>query len=372
MIIAGDPSGDLHGAGVVRELKKRIPSVDVYGVGGDRMKQEGMEILVHSSLLSFMGFAEVLKNLRLIRSVEKRLGRVLDERKPDVLVLIDYPGFNLRFAKRAKRQGVKTLYYISPQVWAWRKGRVKSMRGSVDRMKVVFPFEVEMYRHEGIDVEFVGHPLVDALKSSRSRAEFFASHGFNPGRRLLGLFPGSRRQEIERILPSMVKAAALLQRSHDIQVGLGVAPNLGTAYVRHFVPPSSQITLCENETYDLMQHADAALVTSGTATLETGWFGTPMVVVYKTSPLTFLIGRMLVDVQNIALVNIVAGKTIVPEFVQAGMHPRALAEAAGRFFDDAAYAQSVRSELAVIRTKLGRPGAAARVAEGIIALAEAA
>jgi lipid-A-disaccharide synthase len=340
-------------------------------MGGDRMEREGMSLICHISDVSVMGFTEVLKNLRVLRSIEKQLEASLIAEPPDVLVLIDYPGFNLRFARRAKERGIRTLYYISPQVWAWNKGRVKRMKGVVDRMKVVFPFEVEIYRKAGIDVEFVGHPLAEILTSTVGRDGFCSKYGFDPQRKLIGLFPGSRRQEVRLILPTMVRVAGELQRSHDVQAGVAVAPNLDRDFVSRFVPPNSGIALIENGTYDLMENADAAIVTSGTATLETGWFGTPMVVVYRTAPVTFFIGRLLVNVPYIGLVNIVAGKKVVAEFVQHAMNPANLLKAVRRLLEDVAYAGMIRNELAVIKRKLGSPGASARVAAGIIALGEA-
>ena len=372
MMIAGEASGDLHGSGVVRELKKRVPSIDVFGMGGDKMEAEGMELIYHMSSLCLMGFVEVLKNIPMIRSVEQELEGLLDQRKPEVVVLIDYPGFNLRFARKAKEHGVKVLYYISPQVWAWNKRRVKKMKRVVDKMDVVFPFEVDIYTQENIDVEFVGHPLAETLHSSRSRESFFQKHKFNVSNKLLGLFPGSRPQEIKDILPTLVAAASKLQRIHSVQVGIGVAPNLSLDLYNRFTRGDSSITLIENGTYDLMEHSDAIIVASGTATLESGWFGTPMVVVYRTSPVTFFIGRLLVNVPHIGLVNIVAGKPVVPEFVQHEMNPENLVNSVSRILQDEAYAQAMRAELSIVKKKLGAPGASGRVADGIIALGQAA
>ena len=372
MMIAGEASGDLHGAGVVRELKTLRPSVEIYGIGGDRMRNEGMELVEHVSAVSFMGFLEVVRHLPVITSIEKKLERMLVDRRPNVVVLIDYPGFNLRFARKAKRQGIRILYYISPQVWAWNKRRVKKMKGLVDQMKVVFPFEEESYKRDGIDVEFVGHPLVETVESSSTRGEFFAMTKLEGGRKLLALFPGSRKQEVEKILPTMISAALRLQQSNGVQVAIGAAPALNAGFLRRFIPAGAAITLVENGTHDLMHHADAAIVTSGTATLEAGWFCTPMVVVYKTSPLTYLIGRMLVDVPHIGLVNIVAGKGVVPEFIQHEMSVENLVRAVGKIIENDEYASAMRSELSVIKTKLGGPGASMRVAESIIALGEAA
>ncbi len=372
MMIAGEASGDLHGSGVVRELKKRVPSIDVFGMGGDKMEAEGMELIYHMSSLCLMGFVEVLKNIPIIRSVERKLERLLDQRKPAVVVLIDYPGFNLRFARKAKEHGVKVLYYISPQVWAWNKRRVKKMKRVVDKMDVVFPFEVDIYTQENIDVEFVGHPLAETLHSSCSRESFFQKHKFNVSNKLLGLFPGSRPQEIKDILPTLVAAASKLQRIHSVQVAIGVAPNLSLDLYNRFTRGDCSITLIENGTYDLMEHSDAIIVASGTATLESGWFGTPMVVVYRTSPVTFFIGRLLVNVPHIGLVNIVARKPVVPEFVQHQMNPENLVNSVSRILQDEAYAQAMRTELSIVKKKLGAPGASGRVADGIIALGQAA
>ena len=372
MMIAGEASGDLHGSRVIRELKARRPAVEVFGIGGDNMRREGMEILYHASSLSFMGFVEVIRHLSLIRSVETAMERALVARRPDVLVLIDYPGFNLRFAGKARKHGARILYYISPQVWAWHKSRLKKMKPLVDKMKVVFPFEVELYRKEGIDVEFVGHPLVESLRATSTREEFCRMAGLDPARKIVGLFPGSRRQEIAKIFPTMLRAGEEVRRAHGVQLAVGVASNLGAGELKGHVPADSSAVLIENSTYELMCHSDAAMVTSGTATLETGWFGTPVVVVYKTSPLSFFIGRLLVDVPNIGLVNIVAGKTVAPEFLQNELTADNLVQAVGRMLTDETYRTTMKNELSKIKEKLGAPGASGRVAEGVIALGEAA
>jgi lipid-A-disaccharide synthase len=372
MMIAGEASGDLHGGGVVRELKKKVPSADVYGVGGDNMRREGMELSHHIAGLSFMGLVEVVRHLAKIRRVQNGLEVLLRERRPDVVVLIDYPGFNLRFARTAKRHGIPVLYYISPQVWAWNSGRVRKMKRLVDAMKVVFPFEVEIYDREGIDVEFVGHPIVERIGSSISRGDFLRGAGLSTEKKVVAIFPGSRMQEVERILPITLEAARRLQESHDVQVVVGVAPNLGRSVVERYVPEGGSVLLVENATYDLMKHADLAVVASGTATLEAGWFATPMIVVYRASPVTFWIGRLLVDLPHIGLVNIVAGKQIVPELVQHHLTAGNVVRAASRILLDAEYEQVMRRELRLIRERLGGPGASARVAEGVVRLGRAA
>ena len=372
LILAGEASGDLHGSRVVHELKKRIEGLDVFGIGGEKMQAEGMEIVFHISAMSFMGFAEVVQNIPFIRRVERTLDGLLETRRPDVVILIDYPGFNLRFAKRAKRHGLPILYYISPQVWAWHRSRVKKMKGVVDKMLVVFPFEETLYEREGIPVRFVGHPLAESIRATGSRDEFCARHKLDPQKKILALLPGSRLQEIERILPTMRDAAAELKNTRQIQPVLGVASNLGRDVIQRYSVREAGITLVEKETYNLMSAADAAIVTSGTATLETGWFGTPMAVVYKTSAITYLIGRMLVAIPYVGLVNIVAGKGIVPELIQGKLTTKNLVTVVGKMLADETYAAGIRTELSIIKEKLSGEGASSNVAEEAILLGEAA
>ncbi len=367
MIIAGEPSGDLHGSGLVRELKKRQPDLEVFGVGGDKMKAAGMELIYHIKDLSFMGFVEVLKHLPFIKQIEKRLEETLVQRRPQVLVLMDYPGFNLRFASKAKQHGVKIFYYISPQVWAWARGRVKKMREFIDTMFVVFPFELEIYQKEGIDVEFVGHPLLEVLKVQSSKEEFYGKFGFDPQRILLSLFPGSRMQEVEHHLPVMVEVAEKLHSEYSANVGIGVSPTLDLDFYQKFLR-NNFFKLVREGTYELMRYADLAIVASGTATLETACLATPMIVVYKTSPLTYLIGRMLVHVDNIGLVNIVAGKQIVPEFIQCNMTVQNLLRAAKGILFDEQSRKKMRQELSSVKGKLGMVGASARVAERVLSV----
>ena len=235
MVIAGEASGDLHGAGVVRALKERVPQCDIYGIGGDKMQAAGMQLMYHVRELAVMGFWEVLQHLPLLRSVEKALEALLTFRKPDVLLLIDYPGFNLRFARVAHKRGIKIVYYISPQVWAWNPGRVKKMKGCIDKMLVVFPFEVDIYRRAGIDVEFVGHPLLEELEDPQGRSEFCKRWNFDENKKIVGLFPGSRKQEIERIFPAMIGAARILHQQHEVQVAVGVSSVLEFDFVKSFL-----------------------------------------------------------------------------------------------------------------------------------------
>ncbi len=372
MMIAGEASGDLHGGGVVRELKRKVPYADIFGVGGDNMKREGMDLCYHIAGLSVMGLVEVVRHLATIRRVQVGLEALLRDRRPDVVVLIDYPGFNLRFARIVKRYGIPVLYYISPQVWAWNASRVRRMKTLVDRMKVVFPFEVEVYEREGIDVEFVGHPIVEQIDSTLSREDFLAKTGLSEGGKILGLFPGSRTQELDHVLPIILESGRRLQDAHGMQVAVSVAPNLERTVVESQISDSANIALVHGMTYELMRYADVAIVTSGTATLETAWFTTPMIVVYRTSPVTFWIGRMLVDIPYIGLVNIVAGKKIVPELIQRRLTVEHVVDATNRILLDPEYEQGMRKELSVIKERLGSPGASQRVAESVLALGMAA
>jgi len=313
MIIAGEASGDAHGAGVVRELKRRDPRIDIFGIGGDKMEREGMTLTYHVRDMSFMGFVEVIRHLPLIRSVERTLEDLLRTRRPDAVLLIDYPGFNLRFARIAKKYGVRVFYYISPQVWAWKKGRLKKMKAIIDRMLVILPFEEELYRERGIPVDFVGHPLLEEMNVTESRAEFCARFGIDPARRILALIPGSRTQEILGLYPTMLRAASMLQEKYSLEVVTAAAPNIPLGLYRDIartVPSPTgaagaglTVTIVEHAAHALMNYAHSAMVTSGTATLETGCFATPMVVVYKTSWITYWLARLVVRIKNIALVK---------------------------------------------------------------------
>jgi len=365
MIIAGEASGDLHGSGVVRELKQLSPGIDVYGVGGDKMKREGMENIFHINELGFMGFVEVIKHLPLIKTMEHTLEQIIKFKKPDVLVLIDYPGFNLRFARIAKRYGVTILYYISPQVWAWHKSRIKKMRTLIDTMLVIFPFEVDLYRAEGIDTEFVGHPLLEALESKLDRKNFCKRFDLDEQKEILALLPGSRKQEIDQIFPEMLCAAWRIAAEKNMEIVVGLAPTLEEQYLRTLYN-LKDVHVISGLTYEVMAHADFALVTSGTATLETACFGTPMVVVYKTSWLTYCIGRLLVRVKNIGLVNIVAGKPVVPELLQHRANAKNIAKAVLKVLNDEKQLKEMKRELSKVQGMLGSVGASQKVAKRIL------
>jgi len=364
-IIAGESSGDLIGGLFVRAVKEKDPSVSFFGIGGVRMREAGVELQHTTQEMAFLGFTEVLKHLPFVSRVLNEMEALLRKRKPGLLVLIDYPGFNLRLAERAKRLGIPVMYYISPQVWAWGKGRVRKMRRLVDKMVVAFPFEVEIYEKEGIPVEFVGHPLLEAVKSGMTKEGFCFKAGLNAAKPVLGLLPGSRRQEVKKILPVMVEAAKKIdeQRS-DVQPVVGMAEGLEE---RDF-GSARDLPKVKGLTYGLMASSDLVLVASGSATLETAILGTPMVVVYKTSFLSYQIAKKVVTIPNIALINVVAGKRLVPEFVQGQARPDKVAKAALELLGDSSKREEIKQELKKAVSSLGGPGASAKAAEIALSL----
>ncbi|MBN1918292.1 MAG: lipid-A-disaccharide synthase [Verrucomicrobia bacterium] len=371
LIVAGEHSGDLRGAELVRALKAIEPSLELFGIGGERMRAAGVELVHDITEISVTGFVEVLKGLPRFRRVFRDILRSARERRPDAAVLIDFPGFNLKLAKKLKVLGVPVVYYISPQVWAWLPGRIRKMVRTVSKMIVIFPFEEAFYRRHGMPVEFVGHPLVDALKPSVPPEAFRVEFGIAPGTKIVALLPGSRRNEVECNWPVMRAAAELI--AHELQAR--EVP--GT---RFFVPVASRqlrelieadgvdagMTLLDGRAYDVIHAADAAIVCSGSATLETGCAGTPLVVMYRTTPLTYWIARRLVRVEHIGMINILAGERVAPEYIQRAARPEAIARDVVRVLTDEAYAAAVRARLLAARAKLGLPGAAARAAEAVL------
>jgi lipid-A-disaccharide synthase len=368
LIIAGEASGDLHGANLVREIRQQDLSIAFYGVGSKRMEDAGVRLLADASEISVVGATEVLTHLRPIYRVFNRLKRFLEEERPDLLVLIDFPDFNIMLGKRAKKIGIPVLYYISPQVWAWRKNRINKIADLVKAMIVVFPFEVELYKKAGVDVRFVGHPLTDVVQSRYNQAEAQAQFGLDPTKRTIALLPGSRRKEISSLLPSMLGAADILnKRFQDLQYILPVAATLSPDFIRSFIDKSQvPVTITDGRVYDVLRASDVALVTSGTATLETGLMAVPMVIVYRISALSYVIGSLLIDVDHIGLINIVAGKRIVPELIQDQATPRNMADALAVLLTDRDHYQNVQTQLAGIRAQLGEKGASARVAAVVI------
>ncbi len=370
LIIAGEASGDLHGANLVRALRARDATVAVYGVGSRNMRDAGVTMLADAAEISVVGATEVLAHIGAIYRVYAKLKRFLREERPDLLITIDFPDFNILVARGARKLGVPVLYYISPQVWAWRKGRVRTIARLVRAIMVVFPFEADIYRRAGVDVRFVGHPLADIVASDLTKEEARRQLGLDPAGRTVALLPGSRRKEIEQLLPDMLGAAKVLRdRFPGLQFVLPIAPTLDHALVANHVGAGGvPVRLVDGRVYDVLRAADAAIVTSGTATLETGLMAVPMVIVYRMSRLSYLIGRMIVRVRNIGLVNIVAGRTVAPELVQDEVTPDAIARSISDVLEDPARYAEVRQELLRVRETLGKGGASDRAASVVIEL----
>jgi lipid-A-disaccharide synthase len=328
MLIAGEVSGDLHGAHLVEAIHRIDPNVRFWGIGGEHLEGKGMKLLYHAQSLSVVGITEVFLRLRSILKAFRVLKQSLDHDKPDLVILIDFPDFNLRLAKMAHRRGIPILYYISPQVWAWRRNRVKLIAQRVKKMVVFFPFEVPIYKAAGVDVEWVGHPLLDMVKPSLSRESAVRQFGLDPKRRTIALLPGSRMHEVSRLLPPLLASAHLLEKEvPDLQFIIPLAPGIPRAALLPFMKKAPVVVkLVEGWTYDVMNISELLISASGTATLEAAILGKPMVIVYKVSMPSYWIGRLLVHVDHIGLVNLLARERIVPEFLQGDAIPEKVAQ----------------------------------------------
>ena len=365
VIIAGEASGDMHAAHLVRALRARDPRLRFSGLGGQDMRRAGVDIYEDLTRLAVVGFVEVLRHYREIKRIfDLILAKILDIR-PAAVILVDYPGFNLRLAKILKRHGIKVIYYISPQVWAWKKNRVYQIQRDVDLMLVLFPFEKDFYARYQIDVSFVGHPLVDTVRSDTARDEVLSRAGLDPARPTIGLLPGSRRKEIDTLLPVMLKTAEILRTENpDRQFLLIQAPTVETAWLTPLLEKTPlEIKVRAGDIYNGIHACDACLVASGTATLETAILERPMVVIYKTAWITWLLAKLFVKIPDIGLVNIVAGKRIVPECVQGQATPKRIARALQTVTADP---ELITANLRKVTAALGAPGASRRAAEAIL------
>lgn len=362
LIIAGESSGDIHAAGLVKEMRALNPGLKFVGLGGGRMVKEGVEIIAHIDELAFMGFVEVVRHIPRMKRLMKRLLAETVRREIELAVLVDYPGFNLRLAKGLKslplRQRPKVFYYISPQVWAWGAGRIPGIAGTVDRMAGILPFEAETYSNSSLDFRFVGHPLIDEMAHFDSREDFLKRHGLNDNLPLIALLPGSRRQEVTRIFPAMLGASRLIKEEIECEFAVGASNSVGESVFGNL----GNAALVKNDTYNLMKHSSLIIAASGTATLEAAVAGTPLIVVYKTNPVNYLIGKRLVKLENIALVNLVAGERIAPELIQKEATPARIAEQALKILKNAELQEQIRISLSLVKDKLGEPGASRRAA----------
>jgi lipid-A-disaccharide synthase len=392
MIVAGEASGDKHGAALARSLVKLYPETqfEMFGSGDDEMRAAGVETLVDAREVAIIGIPEIAASLGKFYRAYRRLLNAARHRRPDVVVLIDWPDFNLRLARRLHREGMKVVYYISPQVWAWRRYRVRAIRRDVDRMLVILPFEKEFYEKTGVDAEYVGHPLVEAVKATASRKEFCARHGLDPARPIISLLPGSRRKEVHYHLPAMLEAAGLLRDigdSKDIrdskdlgdakenrnaaqpdrapescQFALPIASTVDRDRVLRIVgerPGPAEVTLIERDTYNALYYSDFAIIASGTATVEAALAGTPMVIVYRASELNWRLIRPLIHLDTFGMVNLIAGRRIVSELIQHDATGQKIAREVAAILGDAQRLAGMKNDLAEVRQRLEDGGGSA-------------
>jgi len=373
MLVAGEASGDMHGAKLVAAMREQAPDLNVCGIGGPALAAQGVEILYDSSRLAVVGIVEVISHSRFIREAMRTLVKRLRECPPSLLILIDYPDFNLILAKKAKRLGIPVFYYISPQVWAWRSGRVKTIKKLVDRLAVILPFEKDFYQKRGMEVEYVGHPLMDTVRTAVPRAEFLQSLGIAPESTVIGILPGSRRREIAGMLPVFLAAAKLLQGQLVKPVFLlPLAPTLSEddLLANGLAEAGVEVRVIRENRYELMAACNAVMAASGTVSLELAILDVPMVISYRVSPLTYFLGRRLIKVRYASLVNLVAGREVVPELLQDEAVPEKIATATVRLVADQAERALMLTGLAEVRERLGGAGASARAARLALSLAQ--
>ena len=364
MIVAGEASGDLHGGNLVQAMHKIDPEISFYGVGGRNLKEAGVELIADAADMAVVGLTEVVFKLGMILKVMAQLKALLKKDRPDLIILIDYPDFNLPIAKAAKKYGIKVFYYISPQVWAWRRGRIGKIKKIVDRMAVILPFEADLYREAGVDVTFVGHPLLDVVRTKYPRKEALYRFDLREEVTTVGILPGSRQSEVTRLLPVMLGAAEIIEKKiKDVQFVLPLAATLDIAFVSQLIAKYSvPVRVIPNEVYDVIGCTDIAMVASGTATLETALMETPMIIIYKVSAPSYYVGKMVINVDHIGLVNIIAGKTVVPELIQFEASPENIAAGVMEILATKERMEGIKAELKKIRDMLGNHGAAERVA----------
>lgn len=369
MLVAGEASGDARGAELVRVLRQRSPSVELFGMGGVHLREAGMGVAYDIAKVAGVGFWEVIGSLRRLWLAYRLMRRMLSERRPDLLILIDFPEFNMRLARVARRRGVAVLYYVSPQVWAWRRYRIRKIASRVDAMAVVFPFEADLYRSFGMrDVAFVGHPLVDAVSPGKDRAASLRAMGLDDGKLTVAMMPGSRAKEVASLTGPMVEAAGRLAEERDVQFILIRANTIERGDLERVAAgASATVRVADGGGYDALAAADLVWVASGTATLEAGLLQKPMVIIYRLSPLSYWLGRLLVRVDHIGMVNIIAGERVVPELIQNEVTADRIVAETRRLLRPEVNRSVVR-KLAAVRHRLGPSGAPGRVADMALSL----
>jgi lipid-A-disaccharide synthase len=365
LVVSGEPSGELYAAQLVRHLRDLEPGLEVFGLGGDRLQAQGATLLAHVRDLAVVGLLEVLSHLREIRGVFRRVLAEVDRDPPQAAVLVDYPDFNLRLARELHRRGIPVVYYVSPQIWAWRKGRIRTIRDTVARMLVIFPFEEALYREAGVPVAFVGHPLVD-LAQPEDRADFLRRLGVSPERDVVAVLPGSRPKEIAHNLPGLAGAISSLHAWRpDLEFLLPLAPAIETSLLEPALKGLPVRLVPQGGAQSVLAACRAAMVASGTATVEAAILGAPMVVVYRLSPLTHFLGRWLVKVPHVAMANLIAGKRAVPELIQRDFTPERVASEVRSLLEQPARREAMTRELDEVRRRLGAKGASRRAAEAV-------
>jgi lipid-A-disaccharide synthase len=367
LISAGEASGDMYAARLAAALRARA-DVQLFGMGGARMREAGVELVADCSEVALVGIVEIAKKYPALRRVWKRLVSEAARRKPRLAILTDFPGFHLRLARALKAQGVPNVYFVCPQFWAWRPWRANLVRRRFVRGLCIFPFEQEWYRARGVKADFIGHPLVGNVAAKRSRAEFAATFGLDPTQPIVTLLPGSRSGEIAHHMPTLVQACRLIHKDRKVQFVLALAPGMQRSQIDSYLLPDVPMHVVEDATYDAVAAADLSIVSSGTATVEAALLDAPMIVVYRLAPLTAAIARVLVRTPMFAMVNLIAGKRVVPELVQNDFTPERLARETVRLLDAPEARAEMRRGLAGVREKLGPPGAVERAADLIAAM----
>ena len=352
-ILAGEHSADLHTSEFIKIMKKSEPETKFWGIGGPKMQNLGFESILPFEKFSVIGFAEVVKHLVFFYKVIKKIKNELRKRKPDLAILVDYPGLNIKIAKIAKQLKIPVLYYISPQIWAWKKNRIHKIKQYTDKIAVIFPFEKKIYEKIGADVEFVGHPVSEEVKFQFTKKEFAQKYQLDEKKKWLAFLPGSRNIEIKRILPEMVETIKKLQKQNNFEFLLSRADTVSKEYFSKMIGPiKSDIHIVE-KIYDLIKHSNLVICKSGTSALETGFIGTPMIVVYKTSFLSYLIAKFLIKIEMISMPNIISGKKIVPELIQKNANQNQITQKINLILDDERIYQKMKKELSFLRNKLG-------------------
>jgi lipid-A-disaccharide synthase len=366
LLVAGESSGDMYGADVALALKARFPGCRIFGLGGEKMLKAGVQLEGDIRHTAAMGPLAALSQLGSLYKVFRRLVDRVETTPPDAAILIDFPDFNLRLAKRIKAVNIPVVYYISPQVWAWREGRIKQIREVVSKMLVIFPFEEDIYKNAGVDVEFVGHPLIETVRASRSKEEFCLAHGLDSKRPLVAILPGSRKKEIRHILPTLCQAVErILSYKPDTQFVLPAAPNLERSLIDGIVE-NRPIKVINNDTYNALRYSRAAIVASGTATLETALLGTPEVIVYRLSGVeAWFLGKFFLKVRLFGIVNIILGEEVVPELFQDRFTPELVSQATMKLMDDVWLQSKIRNKYETLRRQLGGGNVADRVAGAV-------